>query len=97
MEERIVMKTANVELLLHSLRAHPTLTMTLHPVMIRHFGVGLHEMERLLRVEGRLFRREMMTWGGCNTLVSGEDEPVERFRFIPPNRGFGLVVEGEEK
>ena len=66
----------------------------LHPVMMAHFEVGLHEMERLLRHEGLTFHRRIMTFGGVRRVVSGPDEPVERVRVEPGNRMFGLVVNG---
>ena len=68
---------------------------TLHPVMMQHFDLGLHETERLLEAEGLTFRREMMTFGGCRRLVSDTLEPVERFRVEAPDRMFGLVINPE--
>ena len=60
---------------------------TLHPVMMQHFDLGLHETERLLEAEGLTFRREMMTWGGCNKLVSEPAEPVELVVALVPVAG----------
>lgn len=70
--------------------------LTLHPVVLRHFGVGLNELERIFRELGLTFRRELMTFGGVRQLVSGPDEPVERYRIVPPCRGFGLRVKKGE-
>jgi hypothetical protein len=86
----------NPELLLTAIvqLANEGTEQVLHPVMMNHFGLRLGETERLLEAEGLTFHRQIMTFGGCNKLVSEPDEPVERFRFEVPSRGFGLVIEG---